>query len=245
MSGRAGGASHPPYDAFNLADHVGDEPAHVAANRARLVAATGRPAGDVVWMNPIHGRTVVRVEGGRPQRVPDCDGLVTTTPGLVLVALAADCVPVLLSDSDAGVVVAVHAGRRGVRLGVATVGVAAMVDAGAQADRIEALLGPAVCGSHYEVPADMQRDVERYAPGSAVRTADGRPGLDLRAGLDGQLRSAGVTRIVHDPRCTFEDPALFSHRRDGTTGRQAGLIWLDPVPTPVPAPDPDHSARPR
>ena len=89
-----------------------------------------------------------------------------------------------------------------------------------------ALLGPAVCGECYEVPAAMQADVERVAPGSAVRTRGGTPGLDLRAGVAGILRRAGIPEVVQDPRCTAEDPLLFSHRRDGVTGRQAGIVWL-------------------
>lgn len=226
MTSRAGGLSAPPYDAFNLAEHVGDDAAHVAANRERLAAATGRPAGAFVWMQPIHGRTVIRVAADSPRRVPACDALVTTTPGLVLLALSADCVPVLLADPVAGVVGAAHAGRHGVRLDVVGVTLRAMVELGARAERIDVLLGPAICGRHYEVPLDLQRDLERHAPGSAARTTTGTAGLDLRAGIDGQLRAVGVRRIVHDPRCTFEDPDLFSHRRDGVTGRQAGLIWL-------------------
>lgn len=218
--------SAPPYDAFNLADHVGDDSAHVAANRARLAGAARVPVSDVVWMEPIHGRTVIRVDAGSERNVPACDGLVTRTPGLVLVALSADCVPILLADPVAGVVSAVHAGRHGVRLDIAAVAVRAMVAAGAEAARIEALLGPAICGRHYEVPPAMQRDVERHAPGSAVRTASGTAGLDLRVGIDRQLRAAGVRTVVHDPRCTFEDPDLFSHRRDGVTGRHAGVVWL-------------------
>ena len=91
---------------------------------------------------------------------------------------------------------------------------------------VEALLGPAVCGLDYEVPAHMQAEVARVAPASAVRTRTGTPGLDLRAGIAEVLRGAGVRQVVHDPRCTVEDPRLFSHRRDGVTGRQAGVVWL-------------------
>ena len=84
----------------------------------------------------------------------------------------------------------------------------------------------AVCGSCYEVPGEMQRDVARVAPAAAVRTRQGTPGLDLRAGIAEALRAAGIPEVVQDPRCTVEDRALFSHRRDGVTGRQAGLVWL-------------------
>lgn len=226
VTDRVGGVSAAPYDRFNLADHVGDDAAAVTANRARLAAGLGVAAEMLVWMEPIHGRRIEVVDGPRPEGVSACDGLVTTRPGLVLVALSADCVPVLLADTTAGVVAAVHAGRAGVRLGIAGLAVEAMVGAGALPERIDVLLGPAICGRHYEVPAPLQRDVERVAPGSAVTTATGAPGLDLRLGLDGQLRAAGVRAVVADARCTFEDTGLFSYRRDGRTGRHAGLVWL-------------------
>jgi hypothetical protein len=103
---------------------------------------------------------------------------------------------------------------------------AAMTRLGARAGDVQALLGPAVCGADYEVPRAMQVEVARVAPASAVRTRRGTPGLDLRAGIAEVLRGAGVGQVVHDPRCTVEDRRLFSHRRDGVTGRQAGLVWL-------------------
>jgi YfiH family protein len=140
--------------------------------------------------------------------------------------LVADCVPVLLADPVAGVVAAVHAGREGVRLGVVTAALAAMVELGSRPADVSALLGPAVCGADYEVPAALRSEVTRVAPDAAARSRRGTPALDLRAGLDGVLRTAGVTEVVHDPRCTVEDRWLFSHRRDGVTGRQAGVVWL-------------------
>jgi copper oxidase (laccase) domain-containing protein len=73
----------------------------------------------------------------------------------------------------------------------------------------------------------MQRDVARVAPAAAVRTRKGTSGLDLRAGVEEILRRAGIPDVVQDPRCTVEDHTLFSHRREGVTGRQAGLVWLD------------------
>lgn len=208
---------------------MGDDVTAVAANRARLAASIGVAADRTVWMAPVHGTVVRRVQG--PQRAAlECDGLVTTEPGLALVALAADCVPMLLADRAAGVVAAVHAGREGVRRDIASAAVRAMVAAGARAARIDALLGPAICGRCYEVPLKMRREVDRSAPGSATTTSMGTPGLDLRTGVAGQLANVGVTAIVIDPRCTYEDPLLFSHRRDGTTGRQAGVAWLTSLP---------------
>lgn len=224
---RAGGRSRAPYESFNLGGGVGDDPAAVAVNRRRLADELGLAPERLVWMEQVHGRNAEIVDGPRPGAVEATDALVTAEPGLALVALCADCVPVLLADPEAGVVAAAHAGRVGARVGVLTATLAAMTKAGADVSRVEVLLGPAVCGECYEVPAAMQADVEAHLPGSATKTRKGTPGLDLRAGLWQQLADAGVAKIGVDPRCTVEDKTLFSHRRDGTTGRLAALTWLE------------------
>jgi YfiH family protein len=226
VTDRRGGRSRPPYDSFNLGDHVGDDPADVAANRGRVARELGVPEERLVWMSQVHGNGVAIVDGPLAGPLPETDALVTSTPGLVLCVLVADCVPILLADPVAGVVAAVHAGREGVRRGVLPAALSAMASLGARARHVSALLGPAVCGACYEVPPAMQADVARIAPSAAVRTRRGTAGLDLRAGLEEMLRRAGVTDVVQDPRCTVEDPHLFSHRRDGVTGRQAGIVWL-------------------
>lgn len=225
---REGGASAAPYDSFNLGDHVGDVPEAVAANRERLARELGLAQDRLVWMEQVHGRTVAIVDGPRTEPVEATDALVTAEPGLAVIALVADCVPLLLGDAEAGVVAAVHAGRVGARIGVVPAALAAMREAGADLSRVEGLLGPSVCGECYEVPQAMQNDVEKHLPGSACRTRKGTPGLDLRAGLWRQLADAGVGRIGIDPRCTNEERSLFSHRREGTTGRLAAITWLEP-----------------
>jgi YfiH family protein len=226
VTDRRGGRSASPYDSFNLGAHVGDRPEDVAGNRERLARELGVPGEHLVWMTQVHGSGVVVVDGPQEGPVPDTDALVTTVRGLVLCVLVADCVPVLLSDAEAGVVAAVHAGREGVRTKVVAAALAAMARLGSRPADVSALLGPAVCGACYEVPREMQAEVARVAPGAAVRTRRGTPGLDLRAGVAEQLGRAGVGQVVHDPRCTVEDRFLFSHRRDGVTGRQAGVVWL-------------------
>ena len=223
---RAGGVSAPPYDTFNLGDHVGDDPAAVEANRKRLGTELGLER--VAWMEQVHGRTVTIVDGSEIAPAEATDALVTTTPGLPVAVLVADCVPVLLGDPEAGVVAAVHAGRVGARVGVLPAALRVMVEAGAEMGRIEVLLGPAICGECYEVPAEMAADVEKHLPGSATRARSGQPGLDLRAGLWRQLAEAGVGKVGVDPRCTAEVESLFSYRRDGTTGRIAALTWAEP-----------------
>ncbi len=227
---RAGGVSAPPYDTFNLGDHVGDDPAAVATNRKRLASAIGLGADAVVWMNQVHGDNVVRVDGpreGGAGAVDQTDALVTTTPRLALAVVTADCVPVLLADARAGVVAAVHAGRVGAQIGVVARAVEAMCDAGARAGDISVLFGPSVSGRNYEVPAAMADEVEAALPGSRTITSKGTPGLDLRAGIARQLKDLGVTAIDADPRCTVDDRNLFSHRRDAPTGRLASVVWIE------------------
>ena len=222
---RAGGVSKPPFATFNLGDHVGDDPDAVAANRRRLAAAVGLGDG-IVWMNQVHGVNVAVVDQAG-ETLDATDGLVTTVPGLALAVVTADCVPVLMADARAGVVAAVHAGRVGAAAGIVARALAAMTDAGAHVEDVSVLLGPAVSGRNYEVPEAMAAEVEEALPGSRTTTGRGTPGLDLRAGIATQLRALGVRSVDVDPRCTVDDPNLFSHRRDAPTGRLASLIWLE------------------
>lgn len=231
VTDRNGGVSTGVYGSFNLGDHVGDDPAAVAANRTRLAGLLGLPPERMVYMEQIHSPNVTEVTGelldglgGAPVEVTDA--LVTTLPGVALVVLTADCVPVLLSDEEAGVVAAVHAGRVGARNGVVARTVARMVELGASPARIHALMGAAAAGADYEVPAAMAADVESRLPGSRTTTSVGTPGLDLRAGITRQLLGLGVRSIDADPRSTVAEPSFFSYRREGTTGRQASVVWM-------------------
>mgnify|MGYP001763428002 FL=1 len=226
FTSRAGGVSAAPYDSFNLGTHVGDNPDDVTANRSRLAGILGLPADRFVWMEQLHTNTVTRVDAPSAAPVEATDALVTREKDLALCVLVADCTPVLLSDHAAGVIGAAHAGRIGARNGIVKNTVQAMVDLGAQPSRIQVLLGPAAAGASYEVPEDMAADVEKHLPGSRTTTTRGTAGIDVRAGLVRQLLSLGVTHIDADPRDTITDDDFFSHRRDGVTGRQAGVIWM-------------------
>lgn len=229
FTSRAGGVSAAPYDSFNLGAHVGDDATDVAANRARLAEVLGLPEERFVWMEQLHTNTVTLIDGPSATPVEATDALVTRQKDLALCVLVADCTPVLLSDHTAGVIGAAHAGRMGARNGIAKNTVEAMVELGAEPSRIQVLLGPAAAGESYEVPEGMALDVEKHLPGSRTRTKKGTSGIDVRAGLVRQLLSLGVTHIDADPRDTITDKDFFSHRREGVTGRQAGVIWMPNV----------------
>ena len=228
---RTGGVSQEPYGGFNLGDHVGDDPQAVAANRQRLADVLGLPSERLVFMEQIHSPTVTEVTQDMLGKGPveATDALITTVKDVALVVLTADCVPVLLADEEAGVIAAVHAGRMGARNGIVARTVRRMEELGAVPAQIHALMGAAASGAQYEVPADMAADVESKLPGSTAKTVKGTCGLDIRAGLTRQLLSLGVRNIDADPRCTIESENFFSYRREGTTGRQAGLIWMPQI----------------
>lgn len=164
---------------------------------------------------------------------PPVDALVTAGPGRGVAVLAADCVPVLLSAHAQGTAVAVaavHAGRRGVVAGVvshAVTALSAVVSASGAAGphRLRGVVGPAICGRCYEVPAEMREEVAAQVPQAWSATAWGTPGLDLPRAVAAQLVAAGV-EVATRSECTREVGWLYSHRRDGLTGRFAGVAAL-------------------
>jgi YfiH family protein len=225
FAARTGGTSRPPYAWLDLGSHVGDDPLAVADNRRRLAAAVGLDPDALVVMQQVHGADVAVVDGPVDGPVPAVDGLVTATPGLGLVVLAADCLPVLLGDADAGVVAVAHAGRQGLAAGVLQATLEAMAGLGATPSATTAVLGPAACGRCYEVPDELAAEVERAVPGSRATTRSDTPSVDLAAGALALLRSAGVAAVTTVGGCTLEQPERwFSYRRDGVTGRHAGLV---------------------
>ncbi|MGY1582491.1 peptidoglycan editing factor PgeF [Streptomyces sp. MN13] len=225
---RWGGVSAAPYEELNLGGAVGDDPGAVRANRELAAKSLGLDPGLVVWMNQVHGNEVAVVDGPwNVERVPQVDGLVTAGRGIALAVLTADCVPVLLADPVAGVVSAAHAGRPGMVAGIVPAAVAAMVKLGADPSRIVARTGPAVCGRCYEVPEAMRAEVAAVEPGAYAETSWGTPAVDVAAGVHAQLERLGVHDREQSPVCTLESQDHFSYRRDRTTGRLAGYVWLD------------------
>jgi YfiH family protein len=233
---RWGGVSAVPYEELNLGGSVGDDPASVLSNRELAAGSLGLDPARVVWMNQVHGRDVAVVDGpwAADEEIPAVDGVVTARRGLALAVLTADCTPVLLADPVAGVVGAAHAGRPGMVAGVVPATVEAMIALGAEASRITARTGPAVCGRCYEVPAAMRDEVAAVVPEAYAETGWGTPAVDVTAGVLAQLDALGVRDRRASRVCTRESRDHYSYRRDRTTGRLAGYVWLDggtPRPT--------------
>lgn len=184
----------------------------------------------VVRMRQVHGADVVTVDRAALSTLgvepPVADGLVTDLPGVALLVRVADCVPVLLADVDRGVVGAAHAGRQGLARGVVPATVERMRALGAE--QLVAWIGPHVCGRCYEVPAGMREEVAAVVPESFAETSWGTPALDVGAGILAQLTADSV-EVVDVARCTLEDDALHSYRRDGAeAGRLGALVWVRP-----------------
>ena len=178
-------------------------------------------------VHQVHGDRVLQVDAGTDPRelaTEPADALVTTARGVALAVRAADCLPVLFADPDAGVVAAAHAGRVGLAAGVLSATVSRLGELGAT--RLTAWIGPHICGACYEVSAPMRDEFAIDHPAAAATTSWGTPSLDLGAAAAAQLAALGCTVVRVDP-CTRESSTLHSYRRDGErSGRQAGLVWL-------------------
>lgn len=218
FTNRNGGVSLPPYTTNNLAFHVGDDETAVRANRESLVSTFG----PVVYMSQSHGDQVVVVEGISSHEA-NADALVTQQLDIALAVLVADCIPLLLWDEAHSCVAAVHVGRRGLVNGVALRTIEIMRLMGAE--DIHALLGPSICGRCYEVGSVIHSEVSGIFPLADSRTPSGSHALDLPRALGSQLTDLGVV-VISSSICTVENPDFYSYRRDGVTGRQAGIIRL-------------------
>lgn len=229
FTNRWGGASQGNYRENNLGAHVGDDPADVAQNRTALAKELGAA---LVFTDQVHGIQVhtVAQHPTTPITLGEvADGQVTKLGAVSLIVMVADCIPVLLADSHAGVIGVAHAGREGLRAGIIQQTVAAMKRDGARPGAIQVALGPAICGRHYEVPEVMATQFEHQFPGGATVTVWDSSGLDLRAGAHQVLTELGISHVTDVANCTYEDHDYFSHRRDGSqqhTGRFVGFVKL-------------------
>ncbi|OZA28491.1 MAG: multi-copper polyphenol oxidoreductase [Hydrogenophilales bacterium 17-64-11] len=223
MTTRAGGVSQAPWASLNLGDHVGDDPARVAANRTRLRERLPAEPG---WLRQVHSARVVEL-GRDTER--EADASFTRQVGEACAVLTADCLPVLFCDRAGSVVAAAHAGWRGLAGGVLEAAVAAMQ---VPPDEILAWMGAAIGPQAFEV-GDAVREafVGRHPEAAAAFVPQPAPGkwlADIYRLARIRLNRIGVQAIHGGGRCTFsEADSFYSYRRDGVTGRMASLIWLE------------------
>lgn len=232
---RRGGVSQGVYASLNCGQGSRDHSGAVQENRARVAAHLG--ASSLVTVHQTHSAVAVVAERPWPDdQRPRADAIVTVTPGLALGVLAADCVPVLLADSQAKVIAAAHAGWRGAFGGVLEAALKCMEGLGARRERVEAGIGPCIGQANYEVGPEFEaqflqqdRDNRRYF----VRTTpDARPHFDLAAYTGQRLAAQGIRAVHCAAQCTFaEEEEFFSFRRSQARkehdyGRQISAIVL-------------------
>jgi len=237
--GRRGGVSTGLVAGLNTGPGSGDDPAAVAENRARAVAAV-LPGARLVTVYQIHSADCVTLaepwdEAARPR----ADALATDRPGLLLGIVTADCAPVLLADREAGVIGAAHAGWKGALAGVTDSTIDAMLRLGARAERIAAAIGPCIAQASYEVDESFCERFFAADPANGEFFAAGKPGhfqFDLEAYVAMRLGLAGIGRIAKLGLDTYAAPDHFysfrraTHRGEPDYGRQISLIGLRSKP---------------
>lgn len=213
---RKGGASSGIFAGLNCGPGSTDQTDIVAINRARVAGALGAAPDQLLTLHQVHSARVITVSEPFDQR-PEADAMVTTTPGLVLGVLTADCQPVLFADPGAGVIGAAHAGWRGVASGVLEATIDAMEVLGARRAQISAVIGPTISQRAYEVGPefyetfvdDTVSNARFFIKGTADRYLFDLPSFGLH-----RLRSAGVGSAEWTRHCTYSDAARFySYRR--------------------------------
>jgi YfiH family protein len=248
FSTRQGGVSLSPWHSLNLGDHVGDQPAHVAANRSLLAQGIGAAP---VFMKQVHGSEVLDLDAQTPHGLA-ADACWTAQPGVACTIMVADCLPVLFTDAKGSWVAAAHAGWRGLAgigmgmglgLGVLEATLARCLSsasiAGLVAADVQVWLGPCIGPQAFEVGAEVRAAFCAFDP-AAEQAFLPYQGTTYWADLAWlarlRLQRAGVTAIYGNDStpawCTHTQASqFFSHRRDaavlGTTGRMAACIWLD------------------
>ncbi|MDD2892779.1 MAG: peptidoglycan editing factor PgeF [Halothiobacillaceae bacterium] len=228
---RNGGVSGAPYASLNLATHVGDDPAHVQANRQKLRTVLALPS-EPRWLEQVHGIEVhLASHENTPPHAPRADAAYTDQAGIVLAIMTADCLPVLLASRDGQEIAAAHAGWRGLLGGVLE---ASLSHFRAPPTEIIAWLGPAISQAAFEVgdevrTAFMQHDPAAHSAFVPSPRSEHRAGhwqADLYSLARQRLAASGLQNVYGGELCSYSDSVNFySYRREATTGRMASLIW--------------------
>ena len=223
-STRVGGFSTAPYQGLNLGAHVGDDLSIVEKNRDWLAQEAKMPSAPI-WLNQTHSTVVAQVSGPTTQ-VLDADGVFTSSSQVVCSAMTADCLPVLLTNTQGTQVAAVHAGWRGLANGIVENALELF------SGEVMAWLGPAIGPQAFEVGEDVLQafvDFDSQAHQAFTpREAEGKWLADMSKLATQRLNKFGITQVFDSGLCTFQDKEdFYSYRRDGVTGRQATFIWIE------------------
>jgi polyphenol oxidase len=234
---RLGGVSGGLYASLNCGPGSCDEAANVVENRARVAEILGAKPDRLLSVSQQHSADAITAK--KPwdaAKLPEADAIVTSTPGLAIGILTADCAPVLFADGEARVIGAAHAGWRGALSGIIEATVEAMQKLGAAPERITAVIGPAISQKAYEVGAEYVECFLAEEPESEAffmnDEGSGEPHFDLPGYVGERLARAGVGTIADLGLCTYcEETRLFSYRRsqhrgEDDYGRQISAILL-------------------
>jgi len=229
VTNRHGGVSPAPYESLNLALHVGDNPVNVLKNRTIVAQKYDFYIENLIYMDQTHSDNIHIVEHAGYNKIENCDALITAQKNIPLMVMVADCIPVMIYDPLHEVIAAVHAGRNGTFKQIVPKTLNKMQKHfGTTLHEVHIALGPSIHPCCYEVGQDLA-DITLKSFGKAyLHEREGKSYLDLqRLNLD-QLTGIGVPekKIEISPICTSCNQNYFSYRRDGTTGRFAGVIKL-------------------
>ena len=237
---RGGGVSTGIYAGLNCGPGSNDNPEHVAENRDRVATRLGVAGEDLCSLYQVHGSDVMLVQSGYPDdQRPQADGMVSTTPGVALGILTADCAPVLFAEPESGIIGAAHAGWRGALDGVTDMVIEAMLDLGARRSKIHAAVGPCISQESYEVGPEFPDWFLEEDPANAeFFVPSARPDhfmFNLSDYVHMRLAEAGVGEVesLAMDTCSDED-RFFSYRRttkrgEADYGRQISAITLAPA----------------
>ena len=233
--GRRGGVSTGLVAGLNVGLGSSDDPAAIAENRRRAADAVA-PGAALVTVFQVHSADAVVADIWTDDARPQADAIVTDRPGLVLGILTADCAPVLLADTQAGVVGAAHAGWKGAIGGVTDATIAAMETLGAKRERIAAAVGPCISRASYEVDVAFMARFADADPANERFFADGKRAnhhqFDLEAYVAHRLAAAGISKVAMLGEDTYSQPDRYfsfrraTHAHEPDYGRQISLIAL-------------------